>query len=311
MRTEFTVTLILLASSGAGVQAQLSSVVTFDSGKFGWSWGAGPGEWIAPAGGNPGAYLHGELCCLYWPFAFNASSFAGNYRAGGLATLGVDLNVLDGSAGRRVALLLRSHNGTPFLEDDWGAYVLGAPSPGAGWHSHDFVVPAQDTALPAGWSMWHTTAHTWDELIQDVDEVEFIYGDPTLNYVERDWVVGMDNARFSSGEPGRVPPEMVLERVVPGWVDLVWTPPAGCGHPEDYGIYEGEIGDWDSHTAVACTDALDDLRERIPLSDGDRYYLVVPLGSTSEGSYGQDSESNERPPASAGTCRPLRSLTCS
>ena len=311
--------LMLLGLPGAVAMAQVTSVVTFDSGKFGWSWGVGPNEWIELTGGNPGAYLHGDICCPYWPYAFNTSSFVGNYQYFGIASLGIDLLTLqnyaslDPTGGRRLALMLLNDNDTPRVADDWGAFVLGsdAPTVGAGWLSYDFLVLAQETALPPGWNMWHTTVNTWAELIQDVDEVRFIFGDPTLNYVESSWVVGMDNVRFTKEEPGRVPPDMVMERAALGWVNLIWNAPGGCGHPEDYAIYEGEIGDWGSHSPVVCTDAQNNREERILASAGDRYYLVIPLGSDTEGSYGLNSKGEQRPPGDIVTCRPSQSLTCS
>lgn len=120
--------IVLTLCAWCGALAQVDSVVTFDSGQFGWSWGWT--EWIEPIDGNPGAYLHGDMCCAYHPVAFNTSTYAGT-----------------------------------------------------------------------------------------------------------------DNVRFSQGHPGRVPPDMVMKRAAPGSVHLVWSPPGGCGRPEDYAIYEGEIGD--------------------------------------------------------------------
>jgi hypothetical protein len=310
--------IVLILSSSFGALAQVSSVVPFDSGPFGWSWGWA--EWIEPTGGNPGAYLHGDICCAYYPDAFNTSTYTGNYRNAGLASLGIDLITFSNIPLRDRAepfwltLMLINDNGTPHVEDDWGAFVVGpdAPWPGDGWLSYDFIVPAQETELPPGWSMWRTTVGTWAELIQDVDEVRFNYVDPhaPYGYFESPWVVGMDNARFSKEHPGRVPPDMVMGKGTLGLVRLVWNPPGGCGYPEDYAVYEGEIGDWDGHVPVVCSDAQGDREERILPSPGNRYYLVVPLGSDTEGSYGLDSNGEQRPPGDLVTCRPGRSFVC-
>lgn len=212
------------------------------------------------------------------------------------------------------ALRSRSLAGVaPGAGDDWGAFVLGtdAPEIGAGWVSYDFLVPSQETSLPAGWEMWHTTTGTWDALMLDVDAVWFIVGDPTAGGIESDWVMGMDNARFTKEVAGRVPPDMLMNRLAGDWVELIWSAPAGCGHPEDYAIYEGELGNWSSHAPVVCTDELDSGEERVLASQGDRYYLVVPLASETEGSYGLDSSGEERPPSEIVTCRPGQSLVCS
>jgi hypothetical protein len=303
---------LLVLGSSLGAQAQVGSVVTFDSDQFGWSWGWPTWEWIEPTGGNPGAYLHGDLCCQYYPIASNTTTFTANYQQAGLATLGIDLIKLEGFQSP-VVLMLLTDNDTPQGGDDYGAFVFGPDIsvPGAGWLSCDFIVPAQEITLPPGWSMWRSDVDRWAELMQDVDEVRFLLGDPTLYYFESDWIVGMDNVRFSQQEPGRVPPDMVMARGALGWVSLSWTAPGGCGYPEDYAIYEGEIGDWDSHVPVVCSDAEGDREERIFPSPGNRYYLVVPLGSETEGSYGLDSSGEQRPPGDIVTCRAGRSFVCS
>lgn len=299
--------IVLILGSSFGALAQVSSTVPFDSGPFGWSWGWA--EWIEPTGGNPGAYLHGEHCCAYFPIAFNTSSFTANYQQAGLASLGIDLITVEGYQ-YPVVLMLLNDNDTPQGGDDWGAFVFGpdGPVPGDGWLSYDFIVPAQETTLPPGWSM--CGVDRWAELMQDVDEVRFMIGDPTTGYIDDDWIVGMDNVRFSQYEPGRVPPDMVMGKGTLGLIRLVWSPPGGCGYPEDYAVYEGEIGDWESHVPVVCSDAQGDREERILPSPGDRYYLVVPLGSDTEGSYGLDSSGEQRPPGDLVTCRPGRSFVC-
>lgn len=63
----------------------------------------------------------------------------------------------------------------------------------------------------------------------------------------------------------------------------------------DYGIFEGALGSFTSHTALDCSDDSNDLTELVNSSAGDRYYLVVPLATADEGSYGRDSAGTERP----------------
>lgn len=302
---------LLILGSSLGALAQMGGVVTFDNGQHGWSWWGAFTEWIEPTGGNPGAYLHGEHCCAYFPIAFNTSTFTANYQQAGLASLGIDLIIVEGWQ-LPVVLMLLTDNDTPQGGDDYGAFVFGpdGPVPGDGWLSYDFIVPAQETTLPPGWSMWRTTVDRWAELMQDVDEVRFMVGDPTTGYIDSEWIVGMDNVRFSQYEPGRVPPDMVMGRGALGSASLTWSSPGGCGYPEDYAIYEGEIGDWDSHVPLVCGDAAGDREEHVFPSPGNRYYLVVPLGSDTEGSYGLDSNGEQRPPGDSVTCRPGRSFVC-
>ena len=70
----------------------------------------------------------------------------------------------------------------------------------------------------------------------------------------------------------------------------------GCSPgAQDYGIYEGTMGSWTSHTAVDCHDDSYDLAEIVTPSPGDRYYLVVPRNPNDEGSYGTASSGAEIP----------------
>lgn len=86
---------------------------------------------------------------------------------------------------------------------------------------------------------------------------------------------------------------------VVGNLTLSWA--ASCSNGAlDYGIFEGSLGDWTSHGAIDCSDGGSDLREEIQPGLGDTYYLVVPLRTGDEGSYGTDSSATERPQAAAG-----------
>jgi hypothetical protein len=72
---------------------------------------------------------------------------------------------------------------------------------------------------------------------------------------------------------------------VQGDIDLTWG--ASCsGAADDYEVYEGEIGLFDSHVKRICTTA-GALTSRITPSGDNQYYLVVPIKSSSEGSYGK------------------------
>ena len=76
---------------------------------------------------------------------------------------------------------------------------------------------------------------------------------------------------------------------------LSWGP--SCQSSDnDYEIYAGVVGDFGSRVPVICsTDG--DTTTTITPTPGNSYYLVVPRGPTREGSYGTDSDGNERAPA--------------
>jgi len=114
--------------------------------------------------------------------------------------------------------------------------------------------------------------------------------------------------------PGIVPPTVEVAIASPPGgrlrLRLSWSASCSAG-AEDYAIYEGTIGSWYSHTALDCSDGGGDLTEEISPSPGNRYYLVVPLNPSSEGSYGLGPDGAERP-RGAVTCVPAQTTaSCS
>lgn len=91
-------------------------------------------------------------------------------------------------------------------------------------------------------------------------------------------------------------------------ITLDWDPSCSTGG-DDYAVYEGSMGDYRSHTPVACSTEGARTLTFTPGSEG-RYYLVVPRNAEAEGLYGTDSAGWQRPPGSpacavqeAGPCR--------
>lgn len=182
---------------------------TFDGGSNtgGWVYG-GPGETIETTGGNPGAYLHSPGIDTFAPQPRTSgfdSVFTRDFRARNVTGLGIDLITIAvdfSAAGRPLTLMLVSDAGTPGNpNDDWAAYFLGPldiPEPGDGWVSFSFTVPSQDTSLPPGWQTIALGPSSppvpdWNDVITDVEEVRFFYGDPTNVFIFQVWNVGLDN----------------------------------------------------------------------------------------------------------------------
>ena len=220
---------------GWPASAQVAFVETYEEGnnRGGWSWGTG-NEGIVALNGNPGAYLQDLTLSTFTPGASTApgeySQFVGNYRGRGVSSVGIDLVILDtgfpiNPSSRPLTLILYNDNQTPEdFEDDWGAWFVGPdpiPSPGvtmflgAGWNSYDFVVPSQETATPTGWEFFDCSdqtidcvitpsgqtppgANDWNDLMTNVDVVEFHYGIPGTISLLNNWDVGLDNPRISS-----------------------------------------------------------------------------------------------------------------
>ncbi len=194
--------------------AQTTFVETFEnnSNVGGWTFGS-PNGFIDPTGGNPGAYFHDTFLDTFAPRprTTEPSVFTGDYRARGVTSVGIDLilHEVDITAeARPLTLILVSFNGTPNnFSDDWGAYIIGpdnVPLPGQGWRSYDFAVPSDSPTLPAGWQFIQFGSQppgTWDQLITNVDQVMFFYGDPTLFFIFQGWNLGMDNPRITWQPP--------------------------------------------------------------------------------------------------------------
>ncbi|MHC5023555.1 MAG: hypothetical protein ACYTGG_06535 [Planctomycetota bacterium] len=187
----------------------------------GWTWGTG-NELIVPDFGNPGAYLTDTTLITFTPIASTglgfSSEFTGNYRQRGVISVGIDLIIFDANldyGNRPLTLILYNYNGTPFnFDDDFGAFFVGdkdVPDPGgapgvtpAGWTDFDFAVQSQATTTPPGWTTFRFDGGpagdpTWNELMLDVDEVDFQYGIPGQIYVINSWELGMDNPRITEG----------------------------------------------------------------------------------------------------------------
>ena len=78
-----------------------------------------------------------------------------------------------------------------------------------------------------------------------------------------------------------------------GDLQLSWQD--SCGRAgTDYGIHEGSVGSFTTHTSAQCGTTGATTFTVTPGS-GDRYYLVTPLEDSTEGSYGHDSDGAERP----------------
>lgn len=201
---------LILAAIVSSAEARPEEVETFSSGNpYGWTFGP-PGV-IEQTGGNPGQYLHVTFLDTFAPQARCAMNvgapFTGDLRARRVEGLGIDLVLfaVDFTAeGRPLSLLLISDNGTPGDGlDDWAMYFIGdenVPLVGEGWKSFDFAVPSGATSAPAGWQFIQFGPNSpasgdWNALMQDVSQVLFFYGDPTLFFIFQGWNVGMDNPR--------------------------------------------------------------------------------------------------------------------
>ena len=106
---------------------------------------------------------------------------------------------------------------------------------------------------------------------------------------------------------GDVADTLRLERLG-GDLRLLWESSCLTGD-DDYGVYVGSLGDFDSHLPESCSTA-GALERLLPPPIGDVYFLVVPANTFAEGSYGRASDGRQRP-ASTAACRPTAAASCS
>ena len=113
----------------------------------------------------------------------------------------------------------------------------------------------------------------------------------------------------AAGPGGAVPdgsdvtggPPLIVEKLSDDWVRLTWG--ASCRpDDDDFEVYEGLIGVPSSLLPVTCTTGGLLSHDLKPATNA-ASFLVVPTDGTTEGSYGNDSEGNERLPDPA-ACRP-------
>jgi hypothetical protein len=92
-----------------------------------------------------------------------------------------------------------------------------------------------------------------------------------------------------------------------GFLGLSWSPSCDAGDV-GYAVYRGTLGQFTSHVRRNCTVALTEFSEFLFSGEPSFYYLVVPQGECTEGSYGL-STAGERPAAS-NACLPYRQPDC-
>jgi subtilase family protein len=208
----------------------------------------------------------------------------------------VDLSAYRGQPFRIRFRFISTSNFFLFVTTGW--WVDDVTLSGATWHGLA-VVPANQT-------QYQVTGRFDGEHFY---RVRSVYTDGTasaFSNVEEIFVQG-------PGTPaGRVPsgaPDTPLTVSMDGNGDLTLQWGASCLQTDtDYEVYEGTIGDYDSHAPVLCSTG-GQLSATVTPGSGNRYYLIVPRNTSSEGSYGLDSSGNERP-AGAQACGPRRIDAC-
>lgn len=197
----------------------------------------------------------------------------------------VDLSAYRGQPFRIRFRFVSTSNFFFFVTTGW--WVDDVTLSGATWHAQA-VVPANQTH--------HEVTGRFDG--EHFYRVRSVYTDRSasaFSNVEAILVQG-------PGTPaGRVPagdPEAPLTVALNPNGDLTLQWGASCLQTDtDYEVYEGTIGAYYSHSPKLCSTG-GSLSATFTPGSGSRYYLIVPRNTSSEGSYGLDSNGDERPAGS-------------
>jgi hypothetical protein len=171
---------------------------------------------VEPSGGNPGAYLHGQVDSAvptwYVPLGTTPTNFLGNYVARGVDGISFDLNIFSGLEvpNRAVTLDLETTFGTGDFTKGVDAYYIGAdisPLP-VGWETYSFPIDATSPTIPPGWVVTKGngkkgTDADWQALMQDVETIGLELGTPGFFYPFYFWDLGLDNVRILKRNRGR------------------------------------------------------------------------------------------------------------
>ncbi|MGD9693030.1 MAG: hypothetical protein AB7G17_09605 [Phycisphaerales bacterium] len=173
----------------------------------GWTFG-GPSQSQPLTGGNPGGYVRTDFLDTFAPqphCANNATMFTGDYWSRSVSKIGVDLQTFRvdfGAGGRPLSVLLMCDNGTPAdSSDDYAAYYIGienVPIPGEGWKRFEFAVPSRSASTPPGWDYIQFGPNApsnpdWQDVLRNVTQLRFFYGNPTFFFIFQTWDLGIDN----------------------------------------------------------------------------------------------------------------------
>jgi len=168
----------------------------------GWTFG-GLTE-VRERNGNP--YLYGEVDTFGVALQTTGpddNPWVGdmNYRAEGVVGFQITTaGTTDFNSVRPLGIALINDNGTPDdFSDDFGYYhMTGATYDFDGTiRAFRFPVPSQHTGSdPKGWNQYtfgDVPPFTWDDVITDVDRIEFLYYDPEFFYIFQFHYLGVDN----------------------------------------------------------------------------------------------------------------------
>lgn len=148
-----------------------------------------------------------------------------------------------------------------------------------------------------------------------IDAVGLGWVSSCLLGVGGDWVIrAVVDCQTGEVGPGSIPngwdvpgEPLRIARLGEDQLELTWG--ESCSPTDDdYKVYIGFYGAYPSHFAEICSTG-GATTATVSIDMFDRYYIVVPFDATREGSYGRDSEREERPQG-GGLCQQQQLVTC-
>jgi len=170
---------------------------------------------IESGGGNPGAYLHGQVFTpvpvWYVPLGTSPAHFLGNYSAQRIGRISFDLDIFSGTQApnRAITLDLVTTLGTGDFSQGLEAYRIGRDisTLPVGWKTYSFALSATFSSIPPGWVLLRGdgtpgTDADWQRLIGNVETIGFELGKPGFAYPALNgWDFGLDNVRITERFP--------------------------------------------------------------------------------------------------------------
>ena len=174
----------------------------------GWTYGNDNDTIMTDGGGNPGNWFRNDYLNTFGPRlrgGYNVADWTGNYREMGVSRITIDAR-MDinpySTYGVPMSILLRRVNDPADAYDDDYAFFRGDPIPdqGQGWVHYEFIIPSCATdPLPDGWMGGgadpgiFNPGRDWNDVIVQVDRVEFWYWDPEMYGMTNWFDAGCDN----------------------------------------------------------------------------------------------------------------------
>ena len=203
---------LLGAAALVPLAAAQTSVEGFDTGANPDSWEAWFSAYntVPATGGNPGGHLEldnftsGPATCHFVDIAPEDGpgvlphAHSGDWRAALVDEVSIDLDIEQGLYNGDLVLELVSDPGTPGndLDDCIVRTRMLSVAGGPGWATYTFVIPSQDTNLPAGWETDGPCVGSaaWNQVMADVDQMRFSYdANPPAFCIFTNWLMRIDN----------------------------------------------------------------------------------------------------------------------